>query len=343
MNSFASDRQSLRHLQRYPELESKIPLSFVQHRFPRIDLRTREPFVCPGDPESEWNPPGHGEIYSAMAAANLIQRLLNEGIEHLFVSNIDNLGASLDPTILGRIVSEQIPFLMEVTQRTPMDCKGGHCARLRSGGLVLRELSQCPPEDLGSFQDINRHRYFNTNNLWISLPFLQRTLGVTDNMLDLPLIINRKEIALPSGSKFPIAQLESAMGAAISIFQGSRLLPVPRSRFVPVKKCADLLSLRSNRYELTTDYRLEANPSCESAGLSVNLDPRYFGTISEFEERFVKGVPSMTECSSVTIKGNVYFGSRVKLAGSVSIDNRSDKPLHIPNDAVVSGDVIVER
>ena len=54
-------------------------------------------------------------------------------------------------------------------------CPGGHLARsAETGGLLLRESAQCPEEDEARFADVNRHRFFNTNNLWIDLEALKR-------------------------------------------------------------------------------------------------------------------------------------------------------------------------
>ena len=100
----------------------------------------------------------------------MLDTLLANGYEVAFVSNADNLGAELDPLPLGYFVSERLPFLMEVADRTAADRKGGHLARRKSDGrLALRESAQCPDEDTDAFQDVDRHRYFNTNNLWINL------------------------------------------------------------------------------------------------------------------------------------------------------------------------------
>jgi len=88
---------------------------------------------------------------------------------YAFVSNSDNLGAVLDARILSWLARERVPFLMEAADRTEADGKGGHLARRRDDGLVLREAAQTPEEDLDAFQDVRRHRFFNTNNLWIDL------------------------------------------------------------------------------------------------------------------------------------------------------------------------------
>ena len=91
----------------------------------------------------------------------------------MFVSNSDNLGATLDLKILSSFSRSNAPMLMEVCERTESDKKGGHLAKDKSGKLVLRESAQCPKEDEGKFQDITRHRFFNTNNLWLNLQMLK--------------------------------------------------------------------------------------------------------------------------------------------------------------------------
>ena len=80
----------------------------------------------------------------------------------------------MDRRILGYFVKEGLPFLMESADRTLADRKGGHLARLSDGSLVLRELAQCPPEDREAFADVGRHRFFNTNSLWLNLTSLRK-------------------------------------------------------------------------------------------------------------------------------------------------------------------------
>jgi UTP--glucose-1-phosphate uridylyltransferase len=97
---------------------------------------------------------------------------LDEGARYALIVNGDNLGATLDPALLGYFSSHRLPFMMEVAQRTPTDMKGGHLARNTNGSLILREIAQCPEEDLAAFQDIEKYRYFNVNSLWINLQAL---------------------------------------------------------------------------------------------------------------------------------------------------------------------------
>src|SRR3712207_3283810 len=124
-----------------------------------------------------------------MLASGKLEDLLGRGIRWAFVSNIDNLGATLDPRILAWIAREQPPFLMEACDRTGADRKGGHLARRADGRLVLRASAQTADEDTEAFQDVSRHRYFNTNNLWVDLRALQATLDERGGVLGLPMMV----------------------------------------------------------------------------------------------------------------------------------------------------------
>ena len=127
---------------------------------------------------------------------------------------------------------------MEVADRTAADRKGGHLAqRLSDGRLVLRESAQCPDADMDAFQDIERHRYFNTNNLWIHLPSLRECLAEHDGVMGLPMIRNSKTLDPRDASSPKVYQLETAMGAAIAAFESAGALRVPRS---PVRAGQDV-------------------------------------------------------------------------------------------------------
>ena len=77
-------------------------------------------------------------------------------------------------------------------------------------------------------------------------------------MLDLPLIRNEKTVDPSDRTSTKVVQIESAMGAAIEVFDGAAVLEVDRSRFLPVKTTNDLLVLRSDVYRLEPDHRLVA-------------------------------------------------------------------------------------
>ena len=179
------------------------------------------PVEWPADPSLEWCPPGHGDLYTALLTSGMLEALLDGGYRYAFVSNSDNLGAVLDPRILAWVARERLPFAMEVTERTEADRKGGHLAR-RGDRYVLRETAQTPKEDLDALQDISRHRYVNTNNLWVDLAALRDVLEERSGVLGLPLIVNQKNVDPGDKSTPEVFQLETAMGAAIGVFDGAR-------------------------------------------------------------------------------------------------------------------------
>ena len=186
MNSFNTRTETLAALAEIHDFHQEIPVDFLQHKEPKIWQETLQPVTWPADPEKEWTPPGHGDIYTALVTSGLLEQLLANGYEYAFVSNADNLGAALDLRILGHFASHQIPFLMEVADRTPADRKGGHLALRPDGQLILRESAQCPPAEEEEFQDIQLYKYFNTNNLWLNLRALKHLLDERDGVIPLP-------------------------------------------------------------------------------------------------------------------------------------------------------------
>jgi UTP--glucose-1-phosphate uridylyltransferase len=304
MNSFSTREATLDALRGRPALQvGDLPLDFLQTREPKLDASTLEPVEWPRDPALEWAPPGHGDIYPALAGSGMLGALLERGYRYAFVSNSDNLGAVLEPRILSWFASERLPFLMEVAEGVTGERKGGHIAR-RDGRLVLRETAQVPEGDT-SFADHERWRYYNTNNLWIDL----RALADRREPLDLPLIVNRKTVDPSDPASPEVVQLETAMGAALSLIDGAAALCVPRTRFAPVKTTNDLLVVRSDAYVLREDDA-RMLPAPEREGMEpplVDLDPRYFKLLSDFEARFPSGPPSLVRSERLVVRGDVVF------------------------------------
>jgi UTP--glucose-1-phosphate uridylyltransferase len=333
MNSFATREDSLAALAEHEGLASDVPADFVQNKVPKLGADDLRPVSWPDDPALEWAPPGHGDLYTALVTSGMLDELTAKGYRWAFVSNSDNLGAVLDPRILGWIAREEIPFLMEVARRTQADRKGGHIARRRDGGgLLLRETAQTPEEDLDALQDVDRHPYVNTNNLWIDLQALAETLEERDGVLGLPIIVNRKTVD-PSDPDSPaVVQLETAMGAAIGVFEGARALHVPRRRFAPVKTTNDLLAVRSDAYVLHEDCRVELAPERDEPPV-IDLDPDVYKLVDRFEERFPAGAPSLVACERLEVAGDVTFGRGVVVRGVVSLQG----PARIDDGAVLEG------
>jgi len=249
------------------------------------------------------------------------------------------MGAVLEPALLGYLVENSLSFLMEVTARTPMDRKGGHIARRGDGSLLLRESIQCPEEDLRFFQDIYRHRFFNTNNLWIDLRALDEQLTVSGGVLQLPLLCNKKYVEASDPNSPLVYQLESAMGSALSVLHNTGAVAVPRSRFIPVKTCEDLLLLRSDYYLLTDDFRITATPEQRQTSPELTLDSRFFGTVDQVDERFKNGIPSLRHCRRLSVEGDVFFGKGCSIIGDAMVANRTDTPFTVPDNSTLSGDL----
>jgi UTP--glucose-1-phosphate uridylyltransferase len=333
MNSFYTHDESLEALSQHPELSSDVPADFVQHKEPKIRVDDLMPVEWPPDPSLEWCPPGHGDLYTALLTSGMLDALLEAGYRYAFVSNSDNLGAVLEPRVLAWMAGDAIPFVMEVTQRTEADRKGGHIARRPGGGFLLRETAQTPEEDLAALQDISRHRYVNTNNLWVDLRALAALLREREGVLGLPLIVNRKTVDPGDKSSPEVFQLETAMGAAVGVFEGAQPVSVPRQRFSPVKTTEDLLALRSDAYVLAEDARVALAPERDGTPPVVDLDDEFFKLLRDFDARFPEGAPSLVACRRLGVEGDVTFGSGVVVRGSVVVRG----PRRVEDAAVLDG------
>ena len=326
LDSFRTAEPSVGLLEALGGLSAGLPPDFLQGRVPKLlDDGSLMPAQWPADPELEWSPPGHGDLYPALVGSGLLARLREEGFRYAFVSNADNLGAVVDTSILAWLAAGDIPFAMEVARRTEADRKGGHIAGLPGGGLVLREIAQTPDGDLEAFGDIGRHRFFNTNSIWFDLDALAQVLG-DDGVIELPLIVNRKTVDPSDPSSPAVVQLETAVGAALSAIPGAQALLVPRSRFMPVKTTDDLLVLRSDAYRLEADFRMAFAGDPAAGPPVVELDPDYFRLINDFQARFPDGAPSLVDCRRLSVRGDVLFEGGVEVVGEVAVEaQRGDR------------------
>jgi len=130
-----------------------------------------------------------------------------------------------------------------------------------------------------------------------------------------------------------VIQLETAAGAAIKHFKNAHGINVPRSRFLPVKSCSDLLLIKSDIYSL------------EHGQLVINKE-RMFGTtpviklgdhfkkIHQFQKRFKK-IPKILELDHLTVTGDVYFGRNVTLRGTVIIVANEGQRIDIPEGCIL--------
>lgn len=310
MNSFFTHGPTMEIIRRFD-----LPvLTFIQNQVPRLVEDTLAPLES--DTDEDWAPPGHGDVYESLQRTGLLDKLRENGCKWAFISNLDNLAASVEPWILGLIEDERIEFLLEVTARTKVDRKGGTLI-VGNGRLDLLEIAQVAPDDREAFMDINRFRVFNTNNVWVDLDALSTSLK--KKSLRLPLIQNHKTIC---GHK--IIQLETAMGAAIGSFPRARGLRVGRDRFFPTKKVADLFLLQSDACVLDSMDKLQRNPVRPSSlplWPTVSFGPQFLNSPFELSERFEDpSSVSLVNACSLEVSGPVFFERDIRIEGKVTIN-----------------------
>ncbi len=316
MNSFRTRADTLAHLARYPDLRvDGLPLDFLQNREPKLRVDDLAPVSWPADPELEWCPPGHGDLYTALWGSGLLDALLERGFRYANVSNGDNLGAAPDARLAGWFAQSGATYAAEVCPRTANDRKGGHLAvRKADGRLILRDSAQTADKDQPAFQDERIHPFFHANNLWLDLARVRSAMIERGGLLGLPLIRNLKTVDPTDPSSPKVVQLESAMGAAIEVFADAQAIAVGRDRFLPVKTTNELMLLRSDVFALGDDGRLTATAAIPL----VDLAPTYYRLIDDFESR-VRVVPGLREASELVVRGDWIFDAPAQVVGRVAL------------------------
>jgi UTP--glucose-1-phosphate uridylyltransferase len=326
MDSFRTSEDTTRTLSGYEGLATDgLPLDFLQNKEPKLRADDLTPVTWEADPALEWCPPGHGDLYTALRGSGLLDRLIEAGYTQAFVSNSDNLGATPDPRVAEWFARSGAPFAIEAVRRTPSDRKGGHFARRTADGrIVLRETAQTLDEDQEALADLSRHKFCSTNNLWFDLVAMRDELARRDGILGLALIKNTKTVD-PSDPDSPeVIQIESAMGAAVEVFEGAALIEVTRARFLPVKTTNDLLVLRSDCYRLEESHHLVLDEGIDAVPF-VDLDPRHYKLVGEFDQRFPDGVPSLRGAERLEVEGDWTFGAGVTVTGSARLEGEGGR------------------
>ncbi|KAG0163306.1 UTP-glucose-1-phosphate uridylyltransferase [Apophysomyces sp. BC1034] len=331
MNSFNTDEDTKRIVQKYATHNVDI-ITFNQSRHPRIKKESLLPVPrTPNSPIEQWYPPGHGDLYESLYNSGLLDQLLAQGKEYLFVSNVDNLGATVDLNILHHIVERDIEFLIEVTDKTKADIKGGTLIDY-DGHIRLLEIAQVPEEHVEDFKSVKKFKIFNTNNLWINLKAVKRVMD--EEAMDLEIIVNHK--TTESGEK--VIQLETAVGAGIKHFKNAHGINVPRTRFLPVKSTSDLFLVTSNLYSLVHG-ELVVNPKRMFNNVPLVKLGDHFKKVQHFLQRF-KTIPQILELDHLTVTGDVTFGAKVELRGTVIIVANHGERIDIPSGSILENKVI---
>ncbi|KAJ9060257.1 UTP-glucose-1-phosphate uridylyltransferase, variant 2 [Entomophthora muscae] len=330
MNSFNTAEETHRMIQKFANHNIEIK-NFDQSRFPRIKKDTNMPLPESYDSDiKSWYPPGHGDLFESLNNSGILDQLIDEGKEYLFVSNIDNLGAIVDTTILKHVVDSGAEFCMEVTNKTKADVKGGTLVDY-NGQIRLLEIAQVPNEHVEDFKSIRKFKIFNTNNLWVSVKAIKRLVEAQE--LSMEIIVNNKEL---NGEA--IIQLETAVGAAIKHFQGAHGINVPRSRFLPVKSTSDLFLVTSDLYAQNQGV-LSMNPKRMFKTVPVIKLGDHFKKVNDFLTRF-RSPPHILELDHLTVTGDVTFGKAVVLKGTVIIVANYGSRIDIPSGAILDDKVV---
>jgi UTP--glucose-1-phosphate uridylyltransferase len=250
MNSFATRTASLEHLD---EIDwGGVPVAdrytFDQSIMPRITAEgdaLAELDLATTLPDTDvYSAPGHGDTVGRLRDSGVLARLRARGVEHVLISNVDNLGASVDPTVLGAHLAaadDGGEVTVEVVTRREGDAGG--CVAAVEGRPIIVEGFRLPADT-----DLTAFPHFNTNTLWVKLEALDRELPLTWFPV-------RKRVALADGREVEAIQFERLIGQ-ITEFLDSRYQEVDRdARFLPVKTRDDLSALAPIMRELIAARR----------------------------------------------------------------------------------------
>ncbi|OXU27337.1 hypothetical protein TSAR_000061 [Trichomalopsis sarcophagae] len=354
MNSFNTDDDTQKIIRKYKGIDVEIH-TFNQSCYPRINKESLLPIAkhCKiHDDMESWYPPGHGDFYESFRNSGLLKLFLAQGRQYCFISNIDNLGATVDLRVLRLLLgpenTAQIEFLMEVTDKTRADVKGGTLIQYEDK-LRLLEIAQVPKEHVEDFKSVKTFKYFNTNNLWIKLAAIERILG--SDGLQLEIIVNNKTFE----NGLNVIQLETAVGAAMKNFNGAcglyktftsqdltlrkSSIHVPRSRFLPVKKTSDLLLVMSNLYILRNGFLSMSPQRMFPTTPLVKLGDNHFSKVKEFLNRFPT-IPDILELDHLTVSGDVTFGRKVTLKGTVIIIANQGERIDLPSGTILENKIV---
>lgn len=244
MHSFATAAASREHLAAIDW--SGVPpagrLEFLQSLLPRV-LPDGTPLVTlPGAealPDTAvYAAPGHGDTLRRVRDSGVVAELRARGVEHVLVSNVDNLGASLDPATLGahlQAVEAGAELSVEVVSRAPGDA-GGCVALLGDRPAIVESFRLPPGTDLASYP------HFNTNTLWIARATLEREHPLSWFPVE-------RTIDWPGRGQVAIVQFEQLIGQITESARAACLL-VDRGRFLPIKTREDLAAARPAMIEL---------------------------------------------------------------------------------------------
>jgi UTP--glucose-1-phosphate uridylyltransferase len=180
------------------------------------------------DGQPSLYPTGHGDVPEALQRSTLLDSFLAAGGRYVWIANLDNLGASIDPMLLGLHIRQKHELSVEVVEKA--GDKGGIPVRYQEQAVICEDFRL--PRDF----DAQTVQVFNTNTFLVSAQSLQ---SYPDNW-------TYCEVEKQVEGK-PAIQRERLLGE-LTFHLATRFIRVPRtgefSRFLPVKGHEDLEKLR---------------------------------------------------------------------------------------------------
>lgn len=236
MHSFATQAASRVHLHDidWAGIPRDMRFEFSQSIMPRVGVDAIPLQDLPGAeslPDSLlYCAPGHGDTLLRLRASGILRDLRQAGVEHLLVSNVDNLGAELDPILLGghiQAVDAGAHMSVEVVHRA--GDKGG-CVAVVGGRPVIVEGFRMPEG-----VSMDAYPQFNTNTLWF-------WLSAIDQDFDLDWFPVERVVAGPHGKAMPVVQFEQLIGQVTEHLEAHYFEVDRERRFLPIKTREDLLA-----------------------------------------------------------------------------------------------------
>jgi UTP--glucose-1-phosphate uridylyltransferase len=235
MHSFATQAVSRRHLDEidWAGLPVSMRFEFSQSIMPRVTTDAVPVQDLPGADGLPDNllycAPGHGDTLHRLRASGVLRELRQAGVEHLLVANVDNLGAELDPILLGghiQAVDAGGHMSVEVVRREGDE---GGCVAVVSGRPVIVEGFRLPEGTA-----LDNYPHFNTNTLWF-------WLSAIDRDFDLDWFPVKRVIAGPNGKPLEVVQFEQLIGQVTEHLDAYYFEVDRERRFLPIKTRDDLL------------------------------------------------------------------------------------------------------
>lgn len=230
MTSFATDDAVRAHVG-----ERGLGDPFVFHQFVSLRLEPSGELFLDREGQPSLYAPGHGDLFKALRGSGTLAELRARGVRVVTISNVDNLGARVDPVVVGAHLLGGRPLTCEVARKE--GDMGG--APVRVDGKLRLVEGPCFPDSF----DQELAPVFNTNTALIDIDAL-------DIEYDLSWLYVQKSV-----EERVAVQLER-LYHEVSAFVPAQYLEVPRrgprGRFSPIKTPADLERAQDDLRELVS-------------------------------------------------------------------------------------------